>query len=502
MNNNPPNFVIIYGETQGANVVGAYGYEGVETPNLDRLAANGTLFTQGYTSCPVCTPARAGMFTGIYPHSTGAWTNNLSLNDNIKTLGQRFQDAGYHTVYTGKWHLDGHDYFGTGQCPPGWDDEYWYDGKRYLDDLGAEAGYLWRKGLMSAKALQEHAITPEFTWGHRIVSKAVDFLREWDSTQPYVLVVAPDEPHHPYTCPPEYVEKFKEFRYPLGPAAFDTLENKPVHQQEWAAAIGRECPDGTITDPLYFGCNSFIDAEFGRLLDAVEHYSPENTYIIMTTDHGELNGAHRLWGKGPVMYDEITKVPFIIQQPEGVGAGNINPTPVSQVDILPTMLELAGLNVPPILEGDSLTPFLKGEVDPERGIVVTFNRYEIEHDSWGGFQPVRCLVAGQYKLVINLLHTDELYDRERDPAEVENLIDDPDYVQIRAALHARLIDWMNEKRDPLRGPAWERRPWSTARRLAWTGKFRPRPADGYAPKVLYYDTGRPAQGVKVEHTEE
>ena len=416
-------------------------------------------------------------------------------------MGQRFEDAGYHTVYTGRWHLDGHDYFGTGQCPDGWDEKYWYDGKCYLDDLTPKEIFLWRKGLDSLEALQEHEITPEFTWGHRIIDKAVGFLQERDPTKPFLLVVAPDEPHHPYICPPEYVEKFKDFHYPLGPAAFDTLENKPAHQQEWAAAIGRECPDGTITDPLYFGCNSFIDYEYGRLLDAVQQYASQNTYIIFVTDHGEFNGAHRLWGKGPAMYEEITNIPFIIQQPERKGAGSVNQTPVSQVDILPTILDLAGLEVPPILEGESLKPFLDGVNNSERSVVVTFNRYEIEHDSWGGFQPVRCLVAGQYKLVINLLHTDELYDRKRDSAEVENLIDDPEYTHIRDELHTRLIDWMNKKRDPFRGPAWERRAWYTSRRLEWMGKFRPRPADGYAPEVLYYDTGQPAKGVKVEHEE-
>jgi uncharacterized sulfatase len=134
---------------------------------------------------------------------------------------------------------------------------------------------------------------------------------------------------------------------------------------------------------------------------------------------------------------------------------------------------------------------------------MEFHRYEIEHDSWGGFQPVRCIIAttagrGLYKLVLNLLHTDELYDMNADPAEVNNLIDHPDYAEIRNELHDRLLDWMYDKRDPFRGPCWERRPWRETRRLQWRGQFRPRPADGYAPQVLDYDTGLPTAGVKVE----
>ncbi len=496
-----PNFVIIFGETQGANVIGAYGNEGVQTPQTDRLAKTGTLFTRGYTTCPLCTPARAGMFTGIYAHTSGPWTNNLPLGDNIQTMGQRFQDAGYHTAYTGKWHLDGHDYFGTGECPAGWDEKYWYDGKCYLDDLTDEEIYLWRKGLSSLESLQNHGTTSEFTWGHRIFNRGIDFLQERDPTKPFLLIVAPDEPHHPFTCPPEYVECFQDFAYPLGPAAFDTLKNKPAHHQEWAAATDLPTQDGYARHPLYFGCSSFIDHEYGRLIEAVDQYAPENTYIILTTDHGDFLGAHGLSGKGPSMYEEITHIPFIIRQPGGKGAGMVNPTPVSHVDILPTMLDLAGIEIPPILEGKSLTPFLEGTEDPKREVVIEFNRYEIEHDSWGGFQPVRCLVSGQYKLVLNLLHTDELYDLEHDPAEMENRINDSGYAQIRDELLAHLINWMDEKRDPMRGSTWERRPWSAANRLQWTGKFRPRPADGYAPIVRDYDTGMPNKGVKVEHEE-
>jgi uncharacterized sulfatase len=162
------------------------------------------------------------------------------------------------------------------------------------------------------------------------------------------------------------------------------------------------------------------------------------------------------------------------------------------------MLALAGLDVPPILEGRSIVPLLQSEEVPERSVVIEFQRYEIEHDSWGGFQPVRCIVDGPHKLVVNLLHSDELYDLEADPAEVHNVIDHPDYAAVRNELHDRLLDWMYDKRDPFRGPSWERRPWRDTRRFKWRGQFRPRPADGYAPEVRDYDTGLPTKGVKVE----
>ena len=166
------------------------------------------------------------------------------------------------------------------------------------------------------------------------------------------------------------------------------------------------------------------------------------------------------------------------------------------------MLELAGLDAPPILEGQSVVPLLRGEEMADKEIVIEFNRYEIEHDSWGGFQPVRCIMSDQYKLVINLLHSDELYDLEQDPAELDNLIEHPDYGKVRNALHDRLVDWMYQKRDPFRGPCWERRAWRDSGRLQWRGMYRPRPADSYAPVVRDYDTGLPTKGVKIKHGEE
>lgn len=492
-----PSFVLIMTDTQGANVVGTYRDPALSTPNIDKLAENGVKFTRAYTTCPLCTPARAAIITGIYSHTAGAWANNLPLGDNIKTMGQRFRDSAYRTAYIGKWHLDGHDYFGTGICPDGWDPAYWYDGKRYLSELTEDEVHLWRRGLTSVAQLRAHDVRAEFTWAHRVSNRAIDFL-DTCADEPFLLVVSYDEPHHPYTCPPEYGEKFTDYAYPVGPAAHDTLGDKPAHHREWADAVDVRLEDGRFRHALYFGCNSYVDHEIGRVIDAVHARAPENTFILFTSDHGDMLGAHQLVGKGPAMYDEITRIPLIIEQPAAWGAGTTNPTLVSHIDLLPTMLELAGLELPPILEGQSLVSQLEGEADAQREAVIEFQRYEIEHDSWGGFQPIRSILSGDYKLVINLLHSDELYNVNADPGEVDNLIDRQEFAGIRNAMHARLLDWMYERRDPFRGPCWERRPWQEARLFRWRGSFRPRPADGYAPEVRDYDTGLPTQGVKME----
>ncbi|MBS3763804.1 MAG: sulfatase-like hydrolase/transferase, partial [Planctomycetes bacterium] len=298
-------------------------------------------------------------------------------------------------------------------------------------------------------------------------------------------------------CPAEYVEQFEDFAKPIGPAAHDTLENKPSHQKEWAGRVGRDPEQESYRNPLYFGCNSFVDDEIGRILNAIDRLAPENTYVIYTSDHGSMQGAHRLDSKGPVMYEEITHIPLIIRCPEAEDEHVIR-SPVSHLDLLPTMLDIAGEEIPPLLQGKSLLPELHGQKSEttaaERNIMIEFTRYAINHDGWGGYQPVRSLVKGKYKLVLNLLHTDELYDLEKDPDELENLIDDPGSEDLRRRLHEELLAEMDRLRDPFRGPCWERRPWCDTRNKKWQGPRRPRPCSLFEPVSYDYGTGRPHDG--------
>lgn len=493
---NRPNIVFILTDSQGTNLLDCYGRSGLRTPCIDRLAANGIKFERAYTTQPVCTPARAGLFTGIYPHSTGAWGNHMPLGDTLKTMGQRFQDAGYTTAYTGKWHLSGHDYFDTGICPPGWDPQYWYDGRNYMDELTDEERALWRHGMMSYDLLKKHHITADFTWGHRVSQRGIAFIREAAvADQPFLAVISYDEPHGPSTCPPAYIEPFLDYEYEIGPNALDDLADKPAHHREWAAAVQARVAEGKFKSPLYLGCNSFIDHEIGRVVAAVEQTCPDNTWIFFTSDHGDMMAGHGLNAKGPAMYEEITHIPLIVQAPKKADAGKTDPALVSHIDLLPTLLELADIPVPEMLDGNSLAPRLLGsETGNDRELLIEFNRYEVDHD-YTGFQPIRCWLAGDFKLVINLLEdTDELYNLKTDPHELHNLIEAPEVSEIRDRMHDRLLDFLYDRRDPFRGPHWERRPWRLSRRLDWLGSCRPRPDDGYAPPALDYRTGRPATG--------
>ena len=130
------NFVFIMTDTQPTSFVGAYGNRRMDTPNLDRLAAEGIRFDRAYTACPLCTPARGSLFTGLYPDVNGAYANNLSPHRHVAIAGEIMSHYGYRAAYTGKWHLDGTAYYGNGVPEGGFEPQWWYDGKVWADEIG------------------------------------------------------------------------------------------------------------------------------------------------------------------------------------------------------------------------------------------------------------------------------------------------------------------------------------------------------------------------------
>ena len=505
-----PSFLLVMTDTQPARAIGAYGVEDVQTPSLDALAARGMRFDRAYTSCPVCTPARAGIFTGMMPSSTGAWANDMPLGSNVATLGQRLQRHGYHTAYVGKWHLDGHDYFGTGRCPPGWEPQYWYDGLRYLSDLSAEQRALWRGGLRSAEAIRQAGIDAEFTWAHRVVDRSLAFI-DGAADADFLLAVSFDEPHEPFTCPFEYVARFADFDFPVGASVYDSLEDKPEIQRRWAAARPVSVREG-YRRPLYFGCGSFVDAEIGRLLAGLRASGRDDVWVIFTSDHGEMMGGHRLTGKGPAMYEEITRIPLIVARPDQRGEvprARQCTCPVSHLDIVPTVLDLAGVARPDILAGVSLRPLLDrggnaptgpasadrtapGAAPPRRSAVhIEFNRFSRDGNKLGGLVPIRAATDGRLKLAINRDDRDELYDLDADPAELVNRIEDPALAEHRDALHDAILARMEREGDPFRGSVWVQRPWRRGVAAVWHGAERGRLDDGWSPTFRDYGTGEP-----------
>jgi len=481
----PRQVVVILGESVRCDMLNCYRQTGIKTPNLDRLASQGCRFDKAYNCQPVCAPARSAIWTGLYPHTNGVWGNSMPIGNTEHTIGQRLNDKGIHCAFMGKWHLSGTDYFDTGTPAPGWDPAYWYDMRSYLGELSPED----RMRSRNPATAHDGTWPAEMCYAHRVTNRAVDFLHE-HAGEDFLLVVAYDEPHGPSLCPREYIEMYENFNFPRNPNVDDPLTHKPVEQRIWAGRrLGEIQPRSN--EAQFFGAHTFVDSEIGRVLDHIEQNAP-GALVVFTSDHGVFLESHHLEDKGPAMYEEITHVPFLVKWPGNTPANSTSSALVSHIDIHGTLMEFFGFEIPKTLEGKSMLSLFRDPASKLRDeVFMEWGRYEVDHDGFGGYQPIRCICDGRYKLAINLLVTDEFYDLQTDPNEMSNLIDSEQHAEIRNRLHDRLLDWMNTSRDPFRGYYWGRRAWRPDFPEKWgnAGMTRQRENDGYLPRELDYATG-------------
>ncbi len=460
------NFVLIMTDTQTKSMVGTYGNPKVDTPNLDRLASEGIRFERAYNATPVCTPARGAIFSGLYPQINGAYCNNLAPHKHIDLMGKIFRYYGYRTAFTGKWHLDGSSYFGDGVPGGGFEEDWWYDGKRYLEDIGEVMAGKYGK-CWSEKSLRKHNFTEENIWGHRVADRAVDFLKSVGQ-EPFVLVVSFDEPHGPFVTPPEYFLKFDMDNITKRPNFYAPLEGKTKLlqvQREENGEMDWEKFKSNMIYRQFFSCNSYIDREIGRVIDAVNELHGDDTMIIYTPDHGDQLGSHGLVSKGPMMYEESCNIPFIVKYPNGP-KGAVSHSLISHLDIMPMMLEECGIEIPDMLNGVSFLPVLKNpDIKVRDFAMISFTRFAINHDGFGEFFPIRAATDNRFKLIINLLETDEMYDLKNDPYEMKNIIYDKEYIEIRNQLHDYILDEMDRISDPFRSSRWGIREWRRVRKI-------------------------------------
>ncbi len=479
--------IIIMCDTQRRDMLGCYYGDQVHTPNLDRLAEEGMLFERAYCCDPVCGPARSALFTGQYPHNNGIWSNGYALGSDVATLGQRLSQNNITCGYIGKWHIDG-SMFGHGKAPDGWAPEWWFDARNHLNQYNEEQ----RRMLRSSGA---ENVPEEMCFANNCVRRAQEFLR-LNKDNDFLLVVSLKEPHHPWLAPEPFASMFdEEVELTMDSNNDAVLDDKvPKLNRLWSEAYRHM--NFKYHKKRFLSCNAYADYEIGKLLNSIDSCCPE-ALTIYTADHGfSLGNRSGLFDKGAASYEEITGVPLLMRKKGLIEPGVRYSKPVSHIDMTPTILDYMGCELSPILEGKSMIPLLK---DPgtDGDVFIEFGRFTMAHDGHGGFAPYRACVTEDYKLCINLLDTDELYDLKKDPDELVNLIDSPEYAAIRDELHDKILQWMSESRDCFRGYHWENRPWRKdvpEQTFHYTGNKRYKYGDpGFTPEPLDYGTGMPIE---------
>lgn len=436
-------------------------------PNLDRFAAQGLRFAEAYCPSPHCCPSRATFFTGLYPSRHGVWNNicngqalSRGIRRDCRTWGDELRDAGYHTAFTGKWHIScdesprdrGFEELGPINAVGG--DVHGASWAAY-EKLAAQPepttrgeGEILRPGYGTQKVYGR--LDPKKV-GERhdvnVVQRAIDALpRLAGGNDPWAMFVGCLMPHDPYFAPAEYVDRYKLDDVPLPPSFSDDLRDKPAVVQRLREQIWGQLSEREVRDAIrhFWAACTWLDDLFGNLLKALEHTGQaDNTLVLYLSDHGDYAGDHGLFAKGIPCYRGAYHVPAIARWPKGIASpGRTVDQFVSLADFAPTFTELAGRTPDPDLTGRSLVPFFRGDTpaDWRDEIHTQCNGVELYYTQ-------RSVTAGGWKYVYNGFDRDELYHLAIDPHEMKNLAGDPAYNEIKRQLCRRMWRFAKKEND-------------------------------------------------------
>lgn len=438
------------------NLLGCYGDPLAKTPNIDRLAGRGVRFDLAYCSFPLCGPSRNSLLTGLYPNSTGILANGQIFRQTIPSqpsMPQAFRQAGYFAARVGKLYhynvprsigTNGHDDPGSWELElnPAGVDRLQEEPRIFSLTPGQFGGTLSWLASDHADAMHTDGLNADdAVW----VLERCAQRRE----RPFFLAVGFFRPHTPYVAPRSYFGLHPADKMPVfASIAEDQVDVPPAglasykaEQDQLTDAMRRECRQA------YSASISFMDAQVGRVLDALDRLGlAENTIVVFTSDHGYHVGEHGLWQKMS-LFEESARVPLVIAAPGKPTAGQVAHSPVSQVDIFPTLAELCGVTPPENLQGQSLVTLLDDPRAAGRGWALT-------QVTRGGRRARRQGAAGDsesaffgYSLrTLRWRYTEwdegqegrELYDHQADPRELTNLAEHPDYAATVAELSEQL----------------------------------------------------------------
>jgi choline-sulfatase len=445
-----PNLLFIWTDEQRADTMAVYGNKKIRVPNFNKLAAESIVFRNAYVTQPVCTPNRAAVMTGLWPHNSGLVTNNIPLPGDTPCLNELIDDSDYRTAYMGKWHLgdeifaqhgfeewvsmeDGYSaYYATGRDRAARSSYH-----RYLVGLGhkpAQKGGKFSRGYAAALPLEQ--CKPKF-----LERSACDFLRR-HRDEPFMLYINFLEPHMPFTGPLD--DMYDPDEIDLPPNFNDPLEeNEPESYRKKVRSDARKY--GTTEKDFreliarYWGLNSQVDLSVGAILDELEELGlAEDTIVVYTSDHGDMMGAHRMVAKG-VMYEESVRIPWLMRVPAMGRRQRVIEQPVSQIDLVPTLLELMGRSdAAENLPGQSLVPLAKGRKVAEDHVFI----------EWGTKPRVRTVVSPDgWKLCLSKEDKCQLFNLRDDPHETTNLYDSGGHATVIGRLTERIRTWQKRTDD-------------------------------------------------------
>ncbi len=468
-----PNVLFITTDQQRWDALSLWGTPGYRTPHLDRLATEGACFDRSYCSAPVCTPARVSMITGQYTTRHGSYSIGMSPVPALEgpTLGSLLGEAGYATGIVGKTHfvarhIEDQHVAGTdldGPCPSS---EFWreFDGpycgfefvrhhrhhnaastpnahyRVWLEDQGLDLDALHNDrdaGRRIAPGVWE-GMKPQWTQNAWITEETQGFVQRAEASgRPWLAMANYQDPHYPMVCPEPYYSNVEMAGVDLGGPVEGEMAGKPPFYQRFLDGKyftdddethfwdGINVPDTKSYDHYpayeairaYLGMCAMVDDFIGSLIDWLDaRGSLDNTLVIFTSDHGDLLGRHGMWGKGVPAYDDNQRVPMLMMWREGQrGPVGHSRSHVNHVDLLPTILDAAGLETPPFVQGVSHLPVLRGETDCVRDWALVDNYATVNLHQ-------QTLVSGPWKLV-TYRHAPygELYDLSSDPDQRHNL---------------------------------------------------------------------------------